>query len=184
IFDFRRLRMYELTEIDRWFTASGLIPNQDFRYFTVLNDNWLYAYRNIRFSGKRTSIGLTPTVQWEDTMLGDFNRQAANLGLNLRLNYQIHHPINQYWQSISEISAEITYSCPSCGQNNQTLFTPNVRASQAYGYYPNSRTRVNTEGFINYSPVLLNESDQLTTTHGVSAGINFVADYFINYQFS
>lgn len=181
IFDFRRLRMYELTEIDRWFTESGLVQNQDFRYFTVLNDNWMFAFRNTRFSGKRVTLRIGPSVRWMDNNLGDGIPVRARLGVNAGASYQVHTPINQYWQSISEIAGGFIFQCNDCGENTFNTYFPFIRAGQTYSWYPNSRTRVHANASANYSQFYRIGESQ-TTSHSVVSGINLSADYFINFQ--
>lgn len=181
IFDFRRLRMYELTEIDKWFSQSGLVSNQDFRYFTVLNDNWLYAFRNTRFSGRRTTIGLTPLVQWTD-QLGDGSSPKATLGLELSADYQIHKPISQYWQSVFEISGGALFACPGCGDNFPFVISPFASVGQYYGWFPNSRTRVSASGSIVYTPSFQVDQEVLYAENNVMARIGLSADYFVNFQ--
>lgn len=182
IFDFRRLRMYELTEIDRWFTESGLVPDQDFRYFTILNDNWMFAFRNTRFSGNRLSFSIGPSVRWNDNNLGDGNSERARIGLNIGANYQVHNPINQYWQSVSEIAGGLIFNCNTCGEGVDNLLFPFVRAGQTYSWYPNSRTRVHAYGFASYSPNFRTGDVNNITSHSVASGLSFSADYFLSFQ--
>jgi hypothetical protein len=183
IFDFRRLRMYELTEIDKWFSASGLVGNQDFRYFTVLNDNWLYSYRNVRFAGQRTTIGLSPSALVNYTSPQNSLGLNTNLGLSLGVTYELHRPINQYWQSISTISAGASVLCAECLENSEPFTGPNFTLSQEYGWFPNSRTRVSGTAFVSYlTNFSLNTSPTSPENH-IRAGVNFNADYFVNYQF-
>jgi hypothetical protein len=87
IFDARRQRIYELTQIGQWFMDKNLARNGDLPYFTTLSDNWLYSFFNERCAGSRFSIGLSPGVnsfRWHPTM-GD-----VQTGLNTNLNMEYH----------------------------------------------------------------------------------------------
>ncbi|MBK7429109.1 MAG: hypothetical protein IPI60_19835 [Saprospiraceae bacterium] len=183
IFDFRRLRMYELTEIDKWFSGSGLVGNQDFRYFTVLNDNWLYAYRNVRFAGQRTTIGLSPSASWSYRSPQSSLDMVANLGLSLGVTYELHRPLNQHWQSISTLSAGAAVLCAGCEENSEFFPGPNISLSQEYGWFPNSRTRVSGSAFVSYLTRFSLNFSPTAPEKILSTGINFNADYFVNYQF-
>ncbi len=54
--DYRYRLIDQLTLLDSTLKLNGITPNNMIRYFTTLNDNWLYATNFQRFSGSRWSV--------------------------------------------------------------------------------------------------------------------------------
>ena len=182
IFDARRLRIYELTEIDRWFKEEGLAGAGDILYFTTLTDNWLYAFRNTRFAGSRFELGVRPGLFYRYRINRDFESDNRELSLNGSARYERHRPLNQYWQAVStaETGLERIWQRGDLVGNG---WGPYLLLSQRYGFYPNSRTRLDASAQLRYS--YSPDFPELTRDdyHALDASLFFVADYFVNYQF-
>ncbi|MCB0585156.1 MAG: hypothetical protein KDD06_07525 [Phaeodactylibacter sp.] len=65
-FDFRRRRIYELDQLQNTVREAGLVGQESFPLFAILNDNWAFANRSALPHGKRLAYGLEGTVspQW------------------------------------------------------------------------------------------------------------------------
>lgn len=143
IFDFRRQRIFELTQLSNWFSARGLDSKDNILFFTTLADNWLYSFFNTRSSGRRFSIGLAP----EYSARHDQDNQLLpnrTLGLAFVAEYVRARPINQFWQWDQRIALRSGYTDAAFPSN--TIFRPNsiatntLTASASMGFYPSSRT--------------------------------------------
>ena len=175
-FDSRIRKIAEITAIDSFLTVNGLKAKSDASYYTLLNDNWDNSNGPVRNAGHRFSIGLAPDLRTSfneisnyhyDTINGSDEQSFTNKD-NTRLNswgldavagYVCEKPINLYWQRTTEIS--LNYSLFNSNslaksyaddiltdEQKVTTNQPNagIVISQAYGYYPNSRTDIQFGG--------------------------------------
>jgi hypothetical protein len=182
IFDARRLRIYELTEIDRWFKEEGLASAGDILYLTTLTDNWLYAFHNTRFAGSRFELGVRPGLFYRYRISRDSESDSRELSLNGSARYERHRPLNQYWQAVSTAEAGLERFWLR-GDQAREDWRPYLLLSQQYGYYPNSRTRLNASVGLRYFYSLDFPEPTRDDRHAVVANLLFGADYFVNYQF-
>jgi hypothetical protein len=143
IFDFRRQRIFELTQLSNWFAARGLDSKDNILFFTTLADNWLYSFFNTRSSGRRFSIGLAP----EYSALHDEDNQLLpnrTLGLAFVAEYVCARPINQFWQWDQRIALRSGFTdraFPTIVINRPGATATNtLTASASMGWYPSSRT--------------------------------------------
>ncbi|MBC7885560.1 MAG: hypothetical protein H7X99_08800 [Saprospiraceae bacterium] len=169
VFDFRKARVFRLTEIAGWLEKNG-IP-QNIKSFTVMNDNWQSAFLNTRSHGKRISLGLIP---WVDYTWNKYNNQNGldntNLGIGIQAEYYNSKAKNQYSQS------DVTLSFIQNYQDIQYIeyhFVSNLFAGYRYSYNPNSRTTYSIEPSLDY--YLLEFKDQ-----ALNLNVKLSANYFIN----
>ena len=150
-FDSRLKQMYELEKIDSFLISNNFISKQDIKYFTVLNDNWLYAGNNNRVSGTRTSINFSP-VYWDNhnkQLYSDSSKYIRNQFFNIqsKLSFYTSKPLSLYWHRT--ISADVGYDSPEILNNNDSILSHSfyqdiaVSFSVGYDYYPNTRTYFN-----------------------------------------
>jgi hypothetical protein len=59
-FDARLRRMEEIESVDSFLLANDHVIQQDARYFTTLNDFWIYGNAPVRNSGNRISLVFLP----------------------------------------------------------------------------------------------------------------------------
>ncbi len=185
IFDFRRQRIYELTQIHQWFQSKGIGQTGDLIFFTTLTDNWLYSFFNTRFAGKRFSVGITPYQEYQG--------RSAQLpflqnGAVFSATYEKQSPVNQFWQLDYSLSFISGYHWA----NRRAELTPassyinlGISGNFSAGFYPNSRTRMT--GFALVSPDYRFNTSALTAP-GLGDGLNLFStigtriDYFLNFR--
>lgn len=182
IFDFRRQRIYELEQLDDWFKEHTELDETSILFFTTLTDNWLYGFRNTRFSGWRISLGLEPVLLWQ-RLLGSVNVSNARFDYSLAGIAERHRPINQFWQREYQLSAGVGHFFRETDIPGVILrFEPYLQASTGWGWYPNTRTRVSSRGVLNYSPIIDPDNFSPAYVNRFISSLQFDADYFINFQ--
>lgn len=188
IFDFRRQRIYELTQLDSWFKEHGLGESQsNILYFTTLTDNWLYAFRNIRQAGVRYALSVEPVALFYYRKNFNPKNSSGYFGARVYGEYVKERPVNQFWQEGANISAGIEYlNHPITGKDllNNIWLRPFVRAALNYGYFPNSRTALFANAALRYEYYWADPDNlALFDYHVIRPSVGLNMTYFINYQF-
>jgi hypothetical protein len=204
VFDFRRKRIYELTQIDSFLRNSGLVNTTDIRHFTIINDNWALANNPGRFSGSDWYVRIQPSAAFEkNTSNANWTaltttalNTTKKLTLSPVIGFERFVPINLKWQKNMAISASwLTewYNSHSKVTNNgiENQTDNETKSSQAHlytyysmGYYPNNRTALNAglQLEANYTKfnndLFYKSSTRITPTFSIST------HYFINYRTS
>ena len=110
IFDSRRQRIYELTQLDNWFKENGLAESKnDMLYFTTVADNWLFSFRNIRGAGERYALGVAPFALFNHFRVLDPGISKGHFGVSVFGEYDNERPINQFWQVEKTARAGVEY---------------------------------------------------------------------------
>ncbi len=168
--DYRFRLIDQLTLLDSMLKENGINPTSNIRYFTTINDNWLYANRFQRYSGKRwsanyISIGeasdynnsykLADTVEYTRT-----NNKQNRLFNGVELNYSRSKQaslyvqrsfnatlgsgfsFNNYQYMISHINSVVS---KSKFDNMQYYFN----ANWGYLFQPNTRTYISLDLSLN-----------------------------------
>lgn len=188
IFDGRRQRIYELTQLDNWFKANGLAESKsDMLYFTTVADNWLFSFRNVRSAGARYAVGLEPFGRLRHTWEVGPGISEGYFGISAFGEYTHERPINQFWQLQKTAKAGIEYLInpvdPERDFYNQWL-RPFAEAGLGYGYFPNSRTNLFANAALRYEYYHADPDNAfLFDYHVVQPSIDLQTTYFINYQF-
>lgn len=188
IFDVRRQRIYELTQLDNWFKENGLAESKsDMLYFTTVADNWLYSFRNVRSAGERYAVGVAPFALLSHLRELNPGVSDGHFGFSVFGEYDNERPINQFWQVEKNARAGIEYL------NNPVNFAddlsndwlrPFAEASLGYGFFPNSRTIVLADASLRYEYYIGADDNVLDFNyHVIQPGIRLEATYFVNYQF-
>jgi len=198
VFDSRRKRIYELTKIDSFLRRNGVAKETDIRYFTIINDDWSFAYNPDRSSGKDWFFHLVPSVQyskskWRTKTTGT-DMALTSYGLMPEIGVERYKPLSLKWQSnfLSTLSwARNSY------KSKMTQFYPGAtpfetKGSQDFnetqldifyriGYYPSTRTNVNSGFGLTASYFSFQNSyskDRLL----LNPSFVFLGDYFISYR--
>ena len=66
-FDFRLRRIYELERLDSFLQSNNYIKDQNIRYFSTLNDMWVFGNNRTRFNGERIALAIYPGVDYIQT---------------------------------------------------------------------------------------------------------------------
>lgn len=170
VFDFRRARIFQLTELSNWLKSKGI--EQDITTFTIMNDNWLGNFTSQRVNGKRLTFSLTPWAQKSWSRIKDV-KSSTDLATGgvAAISYVQAKNKSQYFGTESTLRL-------SHGINNIDPLSKDITTlTGSYGwiYNPNSRTTISvvptvslaTHKFSNYAAKL-------------SLPLNF--NYFINNQ--
>ncbi len=169
VFDYRRANIYQLTEISGWMEKNN-IP-QNIQSFTVLTDNWQFAFENTRNHGKRLSLGLIPGIDY--LQINDINSgdsRETNYGIGLQSEYNNAIAVSQF------VQRDLFFGLAQYFQNDKNVEYSNItnlKAAIRYGYHPNSRSTYAITPSIDYN--LFDYKDS-----AVDLNLNFSANYFIN----
>lgn len=201
VFDSRKRRIYELTQIDKFLREKGIASTTDIRHFTIINDNWALAFNPYRRSGSSWSLNLKPFAQIgkskQTTTASNFkttNESEVKLfGFGPNLSYDNQKPINLKWQR--GFGASLSWQLARSEQKNKyvsgnTSQENNLNTNQqladfnafyAIGFYPNNRTLLNASLGIDavkqkYTSGLA--GDQIS----LHPSFIFSTDYFISYK--
>lgn len=188
IFDSRRQRIYELTQLDNWFKENGLAESKsDMLYFTTVTDNWLFSFRNVRSVGERYAVGIAPFTRFNHIRDLAPGISKGHFGVSVFGEYDNERPINQFWQVEKRGRAGVEYL------NNPVNFAddlsnewlrPFAEASLGYGFFPNSRTIFLADASLRYEYYIGADNNVLDFNyHVIQPAIRLEATYFINYQF-
>ncbi|NUN99402.1 MAG: hypothetical protein HUU01_02165 [Saprospiraceae bacterium] len=188
IFDFRRQRIYELTQLDNWFKKNGLEDGQsDIVYFSALADNWLYAFRNVRQAGKRVAVGVEPFVLFSHSRTFAPGVSSGYFGARVFGEYLKERPVNQFWQAGKTLRAGLEYLNNPVDWDdkvNNIWIRPYAEFGANWGYFPNSRTALLANAVLRYEYYWADPDNLiLFDFHVIQPAINFSTTYFINYQF-
>lgn len=156
-FDSRIRKIKELQVVDSFLVANNIISSNDINYFSVLNDQWDFAYGPPRESGFAISSGFDNNIAFNKSyqeiiqnnnviLKGNSNKHIYELGGFLKLRYA--KPINLYWQTSASIltSYNLQFTRNPEDKDNQTEnFRTNIfRTDLNYSlqFLPNSRTSI------------------------------------------
>lgn len=192
LFDFRRKHIFELKQIDSFLNTKGLIKEKNIDYFTTVNDNWFYAFNEFRRHGKEKFITLTPLLGLNntktifniipvDSLSKSFSKFAL---LTLSVGIEKAKALSIKKQFNKGLSLNTIYGYSMNKYTNNTAINnsngSNILSSLIgylqWGYYPTTRTNINTaisNNFIwDYEGAQFNNNTFLS----------LAGNYFINYN--
>ncbi|HWI91807.1 MAG TPA: hypothetical protein VNT20_11070 [Flavisolibacter sp.] len=201
VFDSRKKRIFELTQIDKFLREKGLASTTDIRHFTIINDNWALAFNAYRRSGSSWSLNLKPFAQIGKSRqtvtapnFKTINESEAKLfGIGPNLSYENQKPINLKWQrglgvslswQLARSEQKSKYVSGNTSQDN-TLNTnqqfADFSAFYAIGFYPNNRTVLNAS--LGIDAVKQKYTSGLPGNQiFLHPSFSFSTDYFISYK--
>lgn len=163
-FDERKRKEAELTAIDSFLVAGGIIRKENgMGYFSGLEDMWSFGGLPVRESGSQFLFSIRPNYyfykSWNevvDTIIGSATRERFNMVYNLE--YVSKKPLSVQWQRDFKIG--INHSHLKSMQEFYDGFPDNSYVSGILfngdaGYFPNTRTSFSLGGLIN----LMNRSE-------------------------
>jgi len=189
IFDFRRQRIFELTQLSNWFAAKGLGSKDNILFFTTLADNWLYSFFNTRSSGRRFSIGLAPEFSARHNKDNQI-LPTRTLGLAFVAEYVRARPINQFWQWDQRLALHSGYTDASFPDNSffrpNSIATNTLTASASMGWYPSSRTFIRATAALASTYAFSLEPVQPANFPGnafvIQPSLSLSGSYFLDYR--
>jgi hypothetical protein len=191
VFDFRRKRIFELTQIDSFLRNKGITRSLDIRLFTTINDNWSYGYNPLRSAGSDWFFRLVPFYGFnidKNSNFSDYSLQQSThtLGVRPEIGYENYKPVNLKWQR--DLGARFSWSYDrhhfavkniNSGTISKFKSTGDFTQSQlnlfyGLGYYPSNRSKVN--GTLKLSGSIGEGA------YWINPSIDFSADYFVSYR--
>lgn len=195
VFDNRKRRIYELTQINNFLKEKGIIGEPDIRHFTTINDNWALALNPFRSSGAAWFVRIKPKAGYSRIRRLYDNGNTDNydsklFGISMESGFENYKPINLKWQRNYSIQLVHDFTNQTDSVINRSSVNSKieikksinyVNSSYGIGFYPNNRTRLNvqldiqaglgkTEYFGNHKFSYVRPSFNLST------------DYFLSYR--
>ena len=201
IFDSRRRRIYELTQIESFLKNKGLTGNTDIRHFTLINDNWAFANNPIRQSGSAWFIRMQANGEFftdKSKTLGNSISKSKGrdyrIGVGPQVGYERYHPVNLHWQtnfsttlSWKYYETDHIYEWEQPGTSWETgshTFESGLNYFLSYGlaYYPNTRTIINGTASLEAVKHWFDPNATEQEEYGARSSVSLSADYFIGYR--
>ncbi|MBN1181360.1 MAG: hypothetical protein JXB49_03670 [Bacteroidales bacterium] len=152
-FDTRIRKIYEIEAIDSFLQDNSFVTSPDARYFTTLNDIWVYGNGPIRSSGICLAFAIYPGYYRNDYSNEDFYEPLNYTDddiyaflLKSGVEFIYDKPLNLYWQNSLGING---YAGIMDGRyeteeiiDQENFRIPNIvfAVNEKIGYYPNTRT--------------------------------------------
>jgi len=194
-FDQRIRRIYELEALDSFLTENEHVSNEDIRYFSNLQDMWLYGGIYSRYSGSRFSVGISPGYTY------NFNRYQNNTDTSsqrislqsaaISAEYDYRKPLNMKWQQDFSASASYTLNKEIIinSSDDSTVFVipaAEFELREGISYYPNTRSRFSADlGAIYYQNINKSDEDEAINSNndsGLNSFFRINGSYYISPQ--
>ncbi len=192
-FDSRIRKIYEIETIDSFLVANDYVTESDARYFTTLNDFWLYGGEPVRKSGTRFSGGIYPGYYfydydrlykygYEDEKSDRIDAFLLNAGFEL--NYE--KPINRYFQNSIALEGFGGTVVGKVKSSNDKVSVPNLQLGykQTIGFYPNTRTDVTFSYGAKFVQLFGNSDETSDKISPEALGARFMSNLGVNYYVS
>lgn len=201
VFDSRRKRVYELKQIDNFLREKGIASINDIRHFTIINDNWAFAFNPYRLSGSiwqfdlksSVEIGKSKQTVTQSNSKTISENKSTLYGTGPSASYENHKPKSLKWQrnfgsslsyriGKSEINNSYSYTGGSFGDSTKSNeYLTEFNAFYGFGFFPNNRTKLNaTLGA--YAANAKYKSGSLNKSFSLHPSFNFSTDYFLSYK--
>lgn len=147
--DIRLENIAEFEALCAHLVDNQLVDPEDYRFFAILRDAWVYESFTARHSGSEFKYGLIPNINLipeYSRQLIDFSRLEASL--HASIIYNKYHPINNDWQHDQSyqlnigtiINRNLTELERASETINKDLLNGNFRARYSWRYLPSQRT--------------------------------------------
>lgn len=184
-FDARLRKIAELQALDSMMHQQGLINKSDISYFTTLNDYWSFPIYFDRKSGRELKFQLLPELIREYYKSNNTATDSpTKTNLVSKIQFDCSKQLNLFWEKNVHIDLI-----------NTTLLTKNkdvpdsypgnflgTNTSFGYGYFPDSRTRLQFSGKYSGFESLYYEGENTTKNWMNNFSLNFEANYYISPQ--
>ena len=191
LFDFRRKHIFEIKQIDSFLNTKGLIKEKNIDYFTTVNDNWFYAFNELRRHGKEKFISLTPLLGLDNTKnifntipIDSLSKSFSKFALlTLSVGIENTKALSVKKQFNKGLTLNTIYGYSMNKYTNNTVINnstgsnilSNLVGYLQWGYYPTTRTNINTT-----------ISNNLIWDYGFQFNNNtflsLAGNYFVNYN--
>lgn len=129
------------------------------KYFLELNDMYQFGISEIRFSGRRLSVNIGPTLhfdRWEIKSDVQYtSRDRTDLGARARLAYEVFKPIKGLYQLNYDIHLLVDYNENTFDPKTASDPRSNISLASGlggfFGYYPTTRTEYGVDIALDYN---------------------------------
>jgi hypothetical protein len=198
IFDSRTKRIYELDVLDSFLTSNNLLKTNNIKAFTIINDNWAYAFNPQRLSGWRSSLvadmkgyryinNNKTTQNKNDTITtNNTNTDANQTIITIQSNNSYEDPININWQQ--SVFVNHYFSKYSLNTNSDTTIkykknSYGINTGYTLSYYPSSRTTISFANSLNIwknKQETTNVIDNSTNNWNIMPSSRLNVNYFVS----
>jgi hypothetical protein len=193
-FDFRRRRIYELRQLYQTLADNGIVTEESFDLFAIINDNWAFANRATLRHGRQLTYGVDAGTVYLDNdrfqssfIIREFN---ANGGAYVRFEDAkiVNNNGSRLWTI--DFSGGYNYTerdfSDISGIATDEIWNARLSASYQYDWLPISRMAFSLRGSFVWDRLFPSEEDDFPffTKNQLSFNGFFSADYFVNYQWS
>ena len=170
VFDSRRSRMYQMTELSNWLEGRGI--QQTIKTFNIISDNLYYANSFNGLIGSSLSYGVKPNIRlaFQKTIKNE-NIDSKYYSLISYINFQKEQALNQYYNVKYRLNVARHIYSYDTGLKKINTF----EAEYALKYFPSSRTSASA-----IARNIVSTSDLKKFEAEMSIFVDF--NYFINYQ--
>lgn len=184
-FDSRLRRIAELQSLDSLLHKQNLIANDDISYFTTLNDYWSFPISFDRKTGKEFQVNISPQFDrnYHNSIM-DSSYAPTLTNLVSTILFDCSKQINFYWER--NFHFDITNTTLIAKNNDVEENSPNnligTSASFGYGFFPNTRTRIQLKSQYYGYEYPYYEGESMSKSWMNNFSLNFEANYFISPQ--
>lgn len=195
VFDRRIIMMEHKSVIDSFLVAQNLATERNSDYYNVLSDMYEYGGLQVRKSGFRASVSLTPghfymadnelfvvpRYNWgyyysDFIVIDKIKRTSIYLGTTF--DYEL--PINLKWQYSLHLNTRFGHVIDDIRSYSDEFNTFDSRLNCKIGFYPNTRTNISFElGGRTFQTLQKHEGLNINTI-----GLQAISELNVNYYFS
>lgn len=150
-FDYRLRRIAELQALDSVLQKQNLIINDDITYFTTLNDYWSFPIPFDRKTGKEIGFNATPQYYHDYNKSNSYKNTSNSVYLESKFYFDHSKQFNLHWERNFHFDVINTVRISERDTEDLSSLKNQIatNASFDYGYFPNTRTRVQFSGNYN-----------------------------------
>ena len=148
VFDSRKRKQADLTEINSYLNKNELITKTDILYFIGLEDMWVFGGLQTRESGNQIKLIFTPEFNYNISGIQkeDPNYETGSWAVNTDFIFISKIPLSNQFQSNFEIGMYNKVSDHYKVSNESEpykSFVTDLMGTYSLGFYPNTRTYLN-----------------------------------------
>lgn len=201
IFDQRRRRIYELTQIDQFLREKGISDQTDIRHFTIINDNWTFAFNPLRRSGSSWSVNILAGARFdyegnETRNVNLYVNDSRDISFEFgpQVNFERYIPVNLKWQKNMGASLSGLWM-KGIGEyessNNGSLYSfkdtthylkSRLNIFYGMGFFPNNRTLMNADINLQASRDWGKDQNAGEVITIIRPSLAFSTNYFLGYR--
>ncbi len=196
-FDSRFRTIFQLEQIDSVLRSSNTISETDMVYFAQLADVWLFANSFTRGNGSRWETGLNTVYSrsfqsskrtFNDSVTEDIRAfESHTASAHIFVSYINQNPVSVVWQkdwgAAVYVGANGNLDTSFNAQNNAPITpTTGLNSFYTFGWFPNTRTALETE-FYGALGLETSNFEESIFTGAYQTGVSLNFEYWISARF-